>query len=248
MLKKITTTILLVFIVLFSFTESTILAEEIALEKLLSNVTQAINSINDFSCKFVTITGENSFLTQMEGMLGQSLPKKTEIMVWIKNPFMMKTEQPPGITSIVRKEGEDLLQEAWVQEANTLSKNKLPVRAWPAWPSLESILVIIDRFKDQSTPYTIEKKEDSQEGITYILTFKSVDSGREDAYYVRESDWLIYKSVLYENGKMSIISEWHNIAVNTNLSDDVFKLKIPDDAKIVTRDLSVPQTKGQPNP
>ena len=236
MKKRRLSTILLFAIAIFFFCDFKAYAEPISEEKLFSNLNEAERSFEDFSCKFVTITGESGTMSKFSTMLGkstgQSLPNEQEMFVWVKKPYLMKTKASYA-DMIVKKEGEDFYAYYWYPKMNTLDKAKMPRNSWPAYPSPESELVMLKRHVEKASAYNIEKNDTG-----YVLTVNSSDSNRKDVYYIDDANWMIYKHLLYENDKLSMTYEWRDIQLNTGLSDDFFEFQVPEDAKRTTRDLS----------
>ncbi len=207
---------------------------------------KSFESIDDYSCKFVTISEHIVFPQPDEvykKLRGQSLPKENSQLVWIKNPNMMKTRNNFAGTIVktsIKRLDDGVFATYWYPKTNTVQKSKLPDNAWPSWPSPGSITKIIKDFIAQNKTYTIEETKDNEIDI-YMITFSEKNGEREDVYYVRKADWMIYKSVVHLNGKISQTSEWRNIRINSGIDDSSFNLQIPNDAKVLTKDISVPK-------
>lgn len=215
MLRKLTFLFFLVLIVL-SFT-SVVVAEDITLEELISNMERAENNINDFSCD-VTYKDRVS----------------KELTIFIKKPYKMRIDyRLEGSTYILKKEGENLYSYLWIPSSNQLLKIKVHPQGWPVWPSTHNILEMIKNLKSKSIPHTAKKEKVNGDDV-YILTFEFPDQQRKVLYYIKQSNWLPYKRMTYRNNKIFAYLELHNININTGLSDDLFELKIPEDATVVT--------------
>jgi outer membrane lipoprotein-sorting protein len=234
---------LLIVIALFILSNIALATEKITLDELLINMEKTLDSVNDYSCTHVNY-GSDAYKDKLKAMFEKrwnmpmtQLPKESKLLLWVKKPFMMRTESPIefGLTIITsRKEGEEYISESWLKPINTFTIQKSD-KYWPQYPSIEVVLLLIKRLKKELRPFTIEKKE-KQDGGIYILTLISKELGRKDYFYIRESDWFIYKHVVdFGNNEIST-SEWRNIEINKNIPDSFFKQEIPEGAKVEIKD------------
>ena len=221
------------------FSIFSVYGEAISVEELLSKLNEAEHSFNDYSCKFVTIVGETGTMAKFSAIvkksIGQSLPTETEIFMWIKKPYLMKTKELYA-EKIFKKEGDDFYGYSWYPQNNTLDKVKLPRNSWPAYPSPESGLAMLKGLLEKASSHNIEKNDNG-----YVITVNLSNLNRKDVFYINDTNWMIYKHLVYENDKLSLTEEWRDIHLDTGLSDNSFELQVPKDAKKTTRDLTKPQ-------
>lgn len=214
---------------------------DILLRDLIWNLEWAQQSVNDMTFTFVTAAAEGSSidkLSETEKKLGRtSLPEEARMSVWIKKSDRMKV-LAGDYKVIIRREGNEWFSYQYAYSTGQTLRQKLPPDSWPVWPSPGRIIANLKKYMAKATPHTIRRDDTAPGGANYVLTFKPQGSQEEYAYVIRIADWRILKSVFYENGQPSFVSQWRDVAVNTNIPDKVF-----DPAEV--KDVAAAQVRGQ---
>jgi len=251
MRKKIYVSFAIIIISLILSFNYEAIGDEISIKQIYSNMVNSFEALEDYSCLFVTIIGQNPYFAQLDEMSkeygGESLPKEQSESVWIKNPNMMKTENNFAGTTVemsVKRLEEGVYATYWYPTMNTVQRSKLPDNSWPAFPSPESITKTIKDSIEQNKEVTID--EAMEDGMNvYIISFGNEDDNKRNIYYVRKSDWMVYKLIVYMEGKLAQTSEWRDIKLNSGIDDSIFDVQIPKDAKVINEDFSSPDLKSR---